>query len=365
LRGKNKDVWYGRFRDDVAVLDGPPKRVNRNVRLGTREELPTKRLPQRALDRHLDQINDMHYRPLPKLTFGGFVKQWERDYLPTMKPGSQDTAKSYLKNHLLPFFENMLLSNITPQVVQRFVSSRDVAPSTMIGVYGILRGIWRTAKAWGKVAHDPFPRKSINLPDVMPTNREPFTPEETQRLIENAAEPHRTLYWLIAETGIRIGEALALQLADIDFEAGVVRVRKNMNRHHGFGTPKSRKGYRSPVLSPELLAHLRQRYTKPEEFLFPGPKGSLTYHRVVEKLHELCKKLGIKTRGFHCFRYANGTLLVALGTDVKTLQTRLGHADAALSVELYSRQVGAAERALAAKLGAVFAPKCTQAVAAA
>jgi len=315
LRGKNQDVWYGRFREDVRLPDGRVKRVNRNVRLGTIEELSTKRLARRELDKHLEAINDLDYRPSSRLTFTQFIKMWEKDYLPTLKPNSQDTEKSYVRNHILPFFGECLLSEVTPQLVQRFVATTRVAPSSLIGIYGTLRGIWNTAALWGKVKHNPFPRKGIKLPPVDPTEREPFTVEETQRIIRAANEPYRTLYWLIAETGIRIGEATALQVEDIDFTAGVLRVRKNMNRHRQFGTPKSRKGKRNPALSPELLTHLHTRYAGACGFLFPSPKGAISYGAAHDALTRVLDRLGINRRGFHCFRYGNGTLLVALGRD--------------------------------------------------
>jgi len=232
-----------------------------------------------------------------------------------------------------------------------------LSPSSVKSTYGILRGIWRTAKAWGKVAHDPFPKGGIELPDIAPTKRQAFTPEEIQRMIEAAAEPDKTLFWLLAEIGPRIGEVLALKVEDIDFANGLVVIDENFVVGQ-LGTPKTVNGYRNPVLSQELAAHLHQRYGGASGYLFPGRNGlPIGYASTLERLHRLLDRLGIERRGFHCFRYANGTQAVAAGADVKTLHIRLGHADPGLTLRLYARKVSAGERALAAKLGAVFAPK--------
>ncbi|HKU21239.1 MAG TPA: tyrosine-type recombinase/integrase, partial [Terriglobales bacterium] len=136
-----------------------------------------------------------------------------------------------------------------------------------------------------------------------------------------------------------------------------LRVRKSLNRHRELGAPKSKRGYRNPLLTPDLLEHLARRYAGKTGFLFPGPRGAISYRSAVHSLHRLLDRLGIPPRGFHCIRYANGTALVEVGADPKTLQTRLGHANAALSLELYARAVTAQERLVVEKLGAKFAPK--------
>jgi hypothetical protein len=50
LSGKNKDKWIGRYREDVIGMDGITRRLRRDGILGTKRELPTKRLAQRRLD---------------------------------------------------------------------------------------------------------------------------------------------------------------------------------------------------------------------------------------------------------------------------------------------------------------------------
>ena len=63
LNGKNKDKWAGRYREDVIGTDGKIRRVRRYVMLGTKRELPTKRLAERRMDALLSRINGLDYRP--------------------------------------------------------------------------------------------------------------------------------------------------------------------------------------------------------------------------------------------------------------------------------------------------------------
>lgn len=358
LRGRNKDVWYGRFREDVQQPDGRITRVNRNIPLGTIEELPTKRAARRALDRHLDEVNSLDYRPKKLTTFRQFVKVWEETTLQQKKPGTRVTDLSVVRKHLLPFFGDRLLSDITPMVVQQFISSRKgYSPSTVKSVYGVFRGIMKVARLWGEIEHDPFPRGAIELPKRGLTTRKPFTEEEVHQIIEAANEPDKTLYRVLVETGLRIDEALALDRDCLDLEEGLLIVRQNISRTE-LVTPKTEAGDRVVPLGPELHAHLHQRYGNHKGWLFPPKRSTLpSYASALDRLHALLDRLGIERRGFHCFRYTNATVSVAEGADVKTLQNRLGHKDPALTLKLYARRVSAADRALAAKLSAKFAPK--------
>lgn len=364
LEGKNKDVWYGRWRQDEKRPDGTYHRAYRNQRLGTKEEFPTRRLAQRALDKFLAEVNDLDYQPETTITFGVFAQTWLDEVLAMKEKKTTRTSMGgWTRHHIIPYFEHQRLADITPLRIQEFVNhlrKLGLMPRSVKAIYMTMRSIWRTALLWGKVKHDPFPRKGIELPKVRKTERQPFTEEETRQIIEAAQEPDKTLYWLLAETGLRAGEALALQVKDVDFGHGVVVVEKNWVAGE-MGAPKSESGYRNPALSPELLAHLHQRYqtASATDYLVPGAKPGrpLTYAAFLDRLHKLERELGIVRRGFHGFRYTNGTVSVAEGVDVKVLQQRLGHSSPVLTLALYARAVSAGERTLAAKLGAKFAPK--------
>jgi hypothetical protein len=69
LRGKNKKVWVGRWREDEMLADGTVRRINRNEVLGTMQQYPTKRLAQRALEQRIAAVNRPEYRPQVAITF--------------------------------------------------------------------------------------------------------------------------------------------------------------------------------------------------------------------------------------------------------------------------------------------------------
>jgi len=117
-----------------------------------------------------------------------------------------------------------------------------------------MRTVWRTAKAWGYVTHDPF--EGVMLPEIAEAQPRCFAVEEALRIIANAKEPYRTLYWLAAETGMRAGELCGLRWQDVDFDHRAVRVRQSSWNGH-MQTPKSAAGRRTFAISAELAEHLR------------------------------------------------------------------------------------------------------------
>jgi len=77
LRGK-KPVWVGRYREDIIGPDGQPVRVLKSIVLGTKRELPTKRLAERRMEAELARINSPSYRPGRAATLAEFADRWRR-----------------------------------------------------------------------------------------------------------------------------------------------------------------------------------------------------------------------------------------------------------------------------------------------
>src|SRR5215469_9393949 len=113
--------------------------------------------------------------------------------------------RTHVKKHLVPFFGGCALRDITPELVQRFVSASSVGPKTTSNICITLQSLWRTAKAWGYVTL-PNIMESVVLPPVKRVQRFFFSGAELGRILETALEPYRTFYGLLAETGVRVGE---------------------------------------------------------------------------------------------------------------------------------------------------------------
>lgn len=163
------------------------------------------------------------------------------------------------------------------------------------------------------VPYIPFPRASKKLPTVL-------SAEEVARLLGAVRSPkHRAVLVTIYATGLRISEALALKVSDIDPERMVITVRQG----------KGRKD-RTVMLSPQLLEVLRSyaRLARPREWLFPGRRPDQPLH--ASAVQRACAQAraaaGIdKHATVHTLRHSFATHLLEGGTDLRLIQTLLGH----------------------------------------
>jgi hypothetical protein len=95
LFSKCRQVWLGRYREDVIQADGSIVRTRPQIVLGTKKELPTQRLAARKLDEILSRINDCSYQPTRIATVGEFAKRWREEVLAKRKPSTVRSASSH------------------------------------------------------------------------------------------------------------------------------------------------------------------------------------------------------------------------------------------------------------------------------
>jgi len=372
LRGKKgNEKWVGRWREDVlvpvtsssvpgAISAGQPilRRIHRTVVLGTLQELPTKKLAQRELEKHLDSINSVETRPRMIATFGDFSARWIETVLPQHKPSSQNAEKAHMQKHIVPFFKDWKMGDITPALVQQFVSSIKAAPKTVRNIYATFRSAWKTARLWGYV--DKNACEGIVLPRLNPVERRAFTVEEMQKIIQAAEEPFKTFFWLASETGMRIGELCGIRWEDIDLSAGRLSVWQSVWNGEA-QSPKSATAARSMALSAPLVQHLKSQVqvrTDSVRLVFHTRAGRPWDPRYVlrDNLHRLCDSLGIPRGGMHAFRHGNATALIAGGADVKTVAARLGHSDPSITLKVYAHALQARDREVAEDFGKILCP---------
>ena len=353
LRGKRSPVWVGRYREDI-IRDGKIQRLEKWVILGTKTDYPTRKLALRALEDLLTDINNLSYRPRPVAQFSEFAKRWQEIVLSQHKPSTQPPIRSQLRKHLIPQLGNVAMKDITGELLQSFISDCDLSAKTVKNLVGTLRIMWNSAKAWGYVGHDPF--GGLVLPEWDPPEQPTFSPEDMRRIIAAAEPPYDTVYWLVAQTGIRRGEVCGLDVGHVDLTNRVIVVKRSRNGRHITDT-KSRKP-RIFSISPRLADRLSSFVTgrNPDEPLFLSPEGMRLHpeNLVKRKLKPLLKQLGLEG-GLHAFRHGNATAQDRLHTPMKVRQERLGHVSSRTTMS-YTHLVGDDDRRVVEQLDDLFCP---------
>ena len=156
------------------------------------------------------------------------------------------------------------------------------------------------------------PRKQKKLPEVLNS-------DEVKNILDNIINlKHKTLLALIYSAGLRVGEALQIRISDIDSKRMVIHIK----------SAKGKKD-RYTLLSLNFLELLRLYYKtyKPKDYLFEGQNGALYSTSSAQNiLKKAAKKSNIKKPiTLHTLQHSFATHLLENGTDIRYIQTLLGH----------------------------------------
>jgi integrase len=233
-----------------------------------------------------------------------------------------------------------------------------LAPTTAVIALAALSLICRYAVRRGWLADNPATK-------LEPGEKPHWTPrpvailegDELAQVLDQAGNS-RPLFAFLAYTGLRIGEALGLTWADIDFDAELIRVHRQLSRQRTHRPLKTAAGRREVVLAPAVAKLLRERwlaspYKTREDFVFCNTLGrGLDYRDVGEAFRGAVKRAGISAAGrlsLHSLRHAFASLLIAKGLNVVFVSRQLGHANPTVTLGTYAHLFERADHAQAAR----------------
>ncbi len=366
-RGTRKKVWVARWWEEAIGSENKIERIRRSEVLGTIAEIPTKREAQQLLDDLLRRTNSGEHRPQAILTFKSFVEdRWKPDLYPTLKFSSKKFYDNMVDTHLIPVFGDTQLRLITKDAVQSFLNAKAQSGSS-----------WKTVKlirtAFGGIIEAAVrddlltsnPVRKTRLPRRAPIEDAiQISPESVRALLEALPEPSRSIATLLAMTGLRVGELLALRWQDVDFEKGFFSVRQTVYEGH-FDVPKSKRSKRTLPLGPvcaEIFTSLRKPGVYPSALVFSARNGSPLSRRNLlnRQLRPTAKALGMPEANWHWFRHAHATLLDSVGAPLGTVQALLGHASPEVTSGIYIGSVPENARTAVENVEKLIGPKWTQ-----
>lgn len=319
------------------------------------------RLIDHAIAKFMEAVNENNARPQNVVTFGQIAEKWENLIMSQLeKRSSRDTFRSKLKVHLLPYFGNKRLTDITPETVQVWVSAQTCAPEHIKGILRLMRSIWRYGKIWGYAEHNPF--EGVRRPKVPKDRSYSFTPEQVMKILNEATGWRKLFYWILYETGMRPGECAGLARGDV--MPGYLVIRRTIWNCQP-QAPKTETANRKPDISERLeraiRRHMAETSTNQLDLLFATRTGRpiSTHSLMANSLRPILEKLGIKPdkrAGLYAFRHGNATLMDELNVPLKVRQQRLGHANPNITIANYTHARDAAGHTAAEMIDALLNP---------
>lgn len=363
------DLWFSSRRQhgpDGKLL--PPQPTQRHGR-GKRWRVRSPGLPALAFDkkadaeradaaRRADLLRGTYIDPtLGQETVAQYAQRWRETQV--HRPSTAESAERAFRLHINPRLGRLRLADVRFSTVQSWVKSLDMAPATVHVVFAMLNSMFGTAVRDRAIASNPC--TGVRLPDIDRQDTPILTPAQVHGIAEALPARYRALVYVGAGCGLRISEALALELRHLDFLRRELRVEQQLTvvtgRQPYLAPPKTKTSTRTvelPQVAAEALArHLqefpaqpvelddetgRKATTRAAELVFTNQAGRpIQRARWAQIWRPAADAAGAPAgTGFHALRHYFATLLIFGGANVKTVQLALGHATPTMTLNVYA-----------------------------
>jgi len=303
-----------------------------------------------------------------EITLQEYTEQWlTTDVALRLKPGTVETYGDVLRNHWLPELGKRPLSAITREHVKTILQRKLMAgmkPNMAQSMFGVLRTCLNAAVEEERIMGNPAARVGKFIGRSR-TEVEIFTPKELTHLLQTTAEEMPKAYPLVltlARTGLRIGEALTLQVNDIDLDRREVLVRRTWgSRKKALGkqrinTPKSGQPRRVDLSQQlcDVLGGYLGTCTSDSPWVFPGegdwPMTPSAFRYSVWL--PLLRRSGVRYRKPHTLRHTFASMLIQAGESLAYVKDQLGHHSIKITVDVYGHLIPGTNKAAVDRLDA-------------
>lgn len=257
----------------VDALTG--KSITTSISAKTKRELRAK---EKAKQREWLEAGSTKRRKTNAKTFGQLTELWKASSYPSFKYHTQKTFDSQFKYHILPAFGDIKLEKLTrfdiQVVVNTWADNYNNNKGRPYKLYSDLYRLTHTVLAYG-VSLGFLPSNPANDIIVPKRKREKakrkhFEPSEVKTFLTYLNQlddtdfrtlSNKVLFSLLLASGIRIGEALALEWSDIDFFNQTITVSKTLQKNLKPASTKTKAGNRTITLDNDTMK-LLDKYQK-------------------------------------------------------------------------------------------------------
>lgn len=359
LRERRPGVWE-------LIVQLPRDPVTGKPRQTTRTISGTKRDAQRALSALVAEV-DAGNVSASTATLDELLDKWLEVKAERLSITTAAEYRRLAKTVVSPALGTTLIRRLSTEQLDRFYGAlardRKLSPSSIHQVHAVVRGSLGQAVKWGWLKVNPA--VSASPPAIRRKEIVPPGVDQAVLLLARAEErdfEFGALLRLMAATGARRGEICGLRWSDIDFGARSLLIRRSVAVIGSELLEKDTKTHaaRRIAIDDHTLDVLRRHRSAvdkraeelgtevaAEGFVFsPAADGLAPTNpdRLTDRFRKLCVRLKITGVRLHDLRHLHATQLLAAGVPVPTVSGRLGHANAATTLNVYAHFVEASDR---------------------
>ncbi|MFT4106640.1 MAG: tyrosine-type recombinase/integrase [Lacrimispora sp.] len=346
-------TWWARVS---LGYDGQGKRKRKAFYGKTRKEV------QEKLTAALNDINNDEYVESSDMTFERWLDVWLLEYKKNyIEQRTYNIYRRYSKR-VIKGLGHYKIKDLKPSIIQKYINDE----IQVIEYSGVEKCRYVIRASLQQAVKNKMLKENVatecKIPDKKAKEKRILTPAEQDDFIKAASQMKGCEVFIMAlATGMRIGELLALQWSDVDFEAGIVTVNKTQIKVFdvddpdtkltwSVGPPKTKSSNRVIPLLPAvntLFEILKQRQAenkirygkkyKDSDFVFCHKWGGMmSYDYAVSQLDRLKKELGMDGISPHALRHTFATRGLESGVELKVMQELLGHSSINMTADLYT-----------------------------
>lgn len=237
---------------------------------------------------------------------------------------SFSTTEAYVRNHLIPRFGNVRLTDIDSRAVAQWLAKKreeGLAPATVLKIKMIFQRSFELGARWGVAGCDKNPVRLVKTGPVNNARERFLSAEEAARLVEAARGSRNPLLPAIIQllllTGMRVSELLSARWENVDVDRKTLFVP----------TSKTGRSRHVPLAQAalEIIGGLPRR--DKAVYLFPSPKKANAHLTDIKHgFQEARRKAGLEGTRVHDLRHTSCSFLISAGIDLFTAGKILGHA---------------------------------------
>ena len=352
--GKEYTYWQGRYTEGYDACTG--KQIQRSITGKTQKEVAQK------LRQITAEIDAKTYVAPCKLSVTEWMTVWAQDYLVGIKASTAYLYKRTIELYIVPHLGHIRLDALNAHTVQHFYNELakppkpEVAPlsaKSIKNIHGVLHKALKQAVLIGYLRTNPS--EACILPRIIRKEMHPLEEDQVAVFLrEVQGHPHEYLYKIALFTGLREGEVLGLGWEHIDFQAGTLTVKRQLRREqkkggeYYFSPPKNNKSrtitpapYVMKLLQAQKVQQARQRLMagpawEDSDLVFTNEFGRyVSYRAIFDCFKRIVKRIGLPDARIHDLRHTYAVNCIRAGDDIKTVQSNLGHATTAFTLDVY------------------------------